>query len=146
MSVIRKSEPPATRPSMSQTAWTDFIQGQKDRHLVVLEVPRDISQNPVALVDLLIRNMAPEAGYALSTESVVDGTRVLCAFADPTDVDNLVQATNAQEENIHSGWASEYHCRLDETSANAISATPVGRDRRNRGSVFDGRPSGLANA
>ena len=127
MSVVRKSEPPAARPGMAQTAWTDFIREQKDRHLVVLEVPGDISQDPVALVDLLIRNMAPEAGYALSTENVVDGTRVLCAFADPTDVDILVQATNAQEENIHSGWASEYHCRLDKTSANAISATPVGR-------------------
>jgi hypothetical protein len=127
MSVIGKSEPPAARSGMSQTAWTDFIREQKDRHLVVLEVPGDISQDPVALVDLLIRNMAPEAGYALSTENVVDGTRVLCAFADPTDVDILVQATNAQEENIHSGWASEYHCRLDKTSANAISATPVGR-------------------
>lgn len=128
MSAIRKNEPPATRKSIAQTAWAAFIQEQKDRHLVVLEVPRDISREPVALVDLLIRNMAPEAGYALSTENVADGTRVLCAFANPTDVDNLVQATNAQEENIHSGWASEYHCRLDETSANAINATPIRRD------------------
>ena len=128
MSIIGKSEPPAARPSMSQTAWAEFIRGQKDRHLVVLEVPKGISRDPVALVDLLIRNTAPEAGYALSTETVVDGTRVLCAFANPTDVDILVQAINAQEENIHSGWASEYHCRLDATSANAISATPVGRD------------------
>jgi hypothetical protein len=128
MSAIRKNEPPATRKSIAQTAWAAFIQEQKDRHLVVLEVPRDISREPVALVDLLIRNMAPEAGYALSTENVADGTRVLCAFANPTDVDNLVQATNAQEENIHSGWASEYHCRLDETSANAIDATPIRRD------------------
>ncbi|WIM12987.1 hypothetical protein [Enhydrobacter sp.] len=125
MNVIGKREPPASRPSMSQTAWTDFIQRQKDRHLVVLEVPRAISQDPVALVDLLIKNTAPEAGYALSTEIVVDGMRVFCAFANPTDVDNLVQAINAQENNIHSGWASEYHCRLDETSANAISATPL---------------------
>lgn len=110
------------RPSTSQIAWTDFIRDQADRHLVVLEVPRDISEVPVALVDLLIKTMVPEADYALTTEDVADGTRVLCAFANPTDADNLVEATNAQEENAHSGWISEYYCRLDETAANAISA------------------------
>ena len=44
MSVIRESGPPATRPSMSQIAWKDFVQRRKDRHLGILEVvPRDIS-------------------------------------------------------------------------------------------------------
>ena len=126
MRVIRKAKSPVTRPIISQIAWPDFVQGRADRHLVVLEVPRGISQDPVALVALLIKDMAPEADYALSTEDVADGTNVLCAFANAADADNLVEVTNAQEENIHSGWASEYHCRLDQTAANVISAIPIG--------------------
>ena len=127
MNDIRKSERPVTLPSMSQITWTDFVQRQEHHHLVVLEVPRGISQDPVGLVRLLVKYMAPEDDYALRTEDVADGTRVLCAFASPIDADNLVEITNAQEENTYSGWASEYHCRLDETVANAISAIPVER-------------------
>ena len=107
---------------MPQSAWPAFTRLCKDRHLVVVEVPGDVSRDPEALVALLIDLVSPKGDFAVSAEKTAVGVRLFCAFAEPADVDMIVQATGAQEDNVYSGWgwASEYHCLLDKTSAEAI--------------------------
>lgn len=116
---------------MPRCTWPAFAQACKNRHLVVVDVPADVSTDPEALVALLIDLASPRGDFALSAEKTAVGARLLCAFADATDVDMIVQAINAQEDNIHTGWASEYHCRLDRTAAESIrgAATMIGPAR-----------------
>lgn len=105
---------------MSQFTWPAFTDACKDRHLVVIEVPADVSKDPAALVALLIDLVSPKGDFALRAERTAAGARLFCGFAEPTDADMMVQATDAQEDNVYSGWASEYHCRLDRRAAEAI--------------------------
>jgi hypothetical protein len=105
---------------MTQLSWGTFNRQHKGCHLVVVEVPADVSNEPVALIDLLINSVQPKDDFAVSSERMADGTRLFCAFAEPADADTMVEATNAQEENAYSGWTSEYHCRLDRAVAEAI--------------------------
>ena len=105
---------------MSQFAWPTFTGAHKDLHLVVVEVPIDVSNDPRILVDRLFKVMKPKGDFALSSERTAAGARLFCAFAEATDADMMVEATNAQEDNIYSGWASEYHCQLDRAEAEAI--------------------------
>jgi hypothetical protein len=105
---------------MPQSAWPAFTRTCKVRHLVVVEVPGDVSRDPETLVALLIDLVSPKGDFAVSAEKTAVGARLFCAFAEPADADMIVQATNAQEDNAYPGWASEYHCLLDKTSAEAI--------------------------
>jgi hypothetical protein len=105
---------------MSQFAWSAFTADSKDRHLVVARVPADITEEPAAVVQLLIKGLAPKGDFALSSEETADGTTVFCAFALAADADMMVEAINAQERNLYPGWASEHHCLLDKTAAEAI--------------------------
>jgi hypothetical protein len=114
------------REKMSQFTWPAFMGKHKDLHLVVVELPIDASKDPWALVDPLVKLVKPKGDFALSAERTAMGARLFCAFAEPTDADMMVEATNAQEDNIYSGWASEYHCRLNRTEAAAICGTNHG--------------------
>jgi hypothetical protein len=108
------------REAMPQSAWPTFTRVCRNRHLVVVEVPGDVSKDPEALVALLIDLVSPRGDFAVSAEKTAVGARLFCAFAESADADMIVQATNAQEDNVYSGWASEHHCLLDKTSAEAI--------------------------
>ena len=105
---------------MSQCAWPTFTGTHKNLHLVVVEVPIDVSEDPKILIDRLFNAMKPNGDFALSSERTAAGARLFCAFAEAADADMMVEVTNAQEDNIYSGWASEYHCRLNSTEAEAI--------------------------
>jgi hypothetical protein len=108
------------RREMTQSAWPVFIDTCKNRHLIVVDVPVDVAKDPLELIALLIDLVNPKGDFALRAEKTALGTRLFCAFAEAVDVDMVVQATDAQEDNVYSGWASEYHCRLDRTAAEAI--------------------------
>lgn len=127
---------------MAQSAWPIFIDACKSRHLIVVDVPADVAEDPAELIALLIDLVNPNGNFALRAEKTAIGTRLFCAFAEPTDVDMMVQATDAQEDNVYSGWASEYHCQLDRTAAEAIrGAATVLKPRRSvPGSA---RPTGV---
>lgn len=104
---------------MPQSAWATFANARDDSHLVVVEVPVDVLTEPAALVGLVLHRAAPSGDFALCHEPTAEGTRLFRAFAEPADADLMIQANNAQEENICSGWAREYHCRLDRGAAEA---------------------------
>ena len=107
---------------MSQFAWPTFTGTHKNLHLVVVDVPVDVSNDPGILINHLVKAMKPRGDFALSSERTVAGARLFCAFAEAVDADMMVEATNAQEDNVYSGWASEYHCRLDRAEAEAIGS------------------------
>ncbi|MBS0222394.1 MAG: hypothetical protein JSR91_16825 [Proteobacteria bacterium] len=111
---------------MAQVAWPTFTAKRKHLHLVVVEVPLDVSENPRALLDLLVKLVKPSGDFALSGEKMAAGMRLFCAFADPSDADMMVEAINAQEDNVYSGWASEYHCQLNKAEAAAIRCVNYG--------------------
>ncbi len=111
---------------MSQFAWPSFTGKHKNLHLVVVELPIDASEDPWALVDPLVKLVKPKGDFALSAERTAMGARLFCAFAEPADADMMVEATNAQEDNVYSGWASEYHCRLNRAEAAAIRTNNQG--------------------
>jgi pyruvoyl-dependent arginine decarboxylase (PvlArgDC) len=108
---------------MPQFAWPAFTGERKDRHLVVLDVPARVSAELAAVVRCLISRLQPDGDFALSSEETADGTTVFCAFARSTDAENMIDAVSAHEDNRHPGWASEYHCVIDETAAKAIADT-----------------------
>jgi hypothetical protein len=113
---------------MPQSAWATFANARNGRHLVVVEVPADVSTAAAALVGLLSQRLAPTGDCALRHEPTAESTRLFRAFAEPSEADLMIQATNAQEEKIYSGWASEIHCRLDRAAAEAILETGAARD------------------
>ncbi|WP_300779361.1 hypothetical protein [Enhydrobacter sp.] len=105
---------------MPQFAWPAFTLERKDRHLVVIEVPADVSKEPVELVAFLIKGLLPEGGFALSSQGTAKGTRLFCAFASAVDAESMIDAVNAQENNLSFGWASEHHCAIDKATAKII--------------------------
>lgn len=67
-----------------------------------------------------MRGLLPEGGFALSSEETAKGTRLFCAFALAGDAESMIDAVNAQEDNLSFGWASEHHCAIDKATAAAI--------------------------
>ena len=108
---------------MPQISWPAFTGERENRHLIVAEVPTRATAHPATLVRRLIERLQPTGDFALSAQQTADGTEVFCAFAQAADADGMVEALGAQEDNRHPGWASEYRCLIDETSARTIADT-----------------------
>lgn len=94
----------------------------KNHHLVVAQVPAGVTDDPLALIGRLVEELAPAGSFALNAQKETGSTTVFCAFALATDADGLIEAINAWEDNLHLGWASEHHCRIDKHTADAIAS------------------------
>jgi hypothetical protein len=120
---------------MPQFAWSIFAEKHKRRHLVVVEVPADVTETPASLVGLLIKGLEPMGDFALCAEEAAERAILLCAFALATDADGMIEAINAQENNRYFGWASEHHGVIDQTTAGVI------RDIDNSSAILEVSPT-----
>lgn len=107
---------------MPQCSWTALAADSKNHHLVVAQVPAGITDDPLALIGRLVEELTPTGSFALTAQKETGSTTVFCAFALATDADGLIEAINASEDNLHLGWASEHHCRIDKRAADAIAS------------------------
>lgn len=106
---------------MPPSIWSALAQESRSHHLVVAQVPAGVADDPQALVGRLIDELAPLGAYAVTTQKETGSTTVFCAFALATDADQMIDALNAREDNLHLGWASEHHCVIDKSIAEAIA-------------------------
>lgn len=107
---------------MPQCSWTALAADSKNHHLVVVQVPAGMTDDPLALINRLVEELAPAGSFALSAQKETGSTTVFCAFALAIDADGLIEAVNAREDNLHRGWASEHHCKIDKRVADAIAS------------------------
>ena len=106
---------------MPPCSWSTVAADSKTHHLVVAQVPAGVTDDAMALIASLVERLAPAGTYALTAQTETGSTSVFCAFSLATDADGLIEAMNAQEDNLHLGWASEHHCTLDKSAAEAIA-------------------------
>jgi hypothetical protein len=106
---------------MPKSSWSVLAQESKSHHLVVVQVPAGLADDPQALIGRLIEELAPVGTYALTAQKETASTTVFCAFGLGTDADQMIDVLNAQEDNLHLGWASEHHCVIDKSIAEAIA-------------------------
>ena len=122
---------------MPQSIWSVLAQESRSHHLVVAQVPAGVADEPRALVERLIDEMAPFGAYAVTAQAETGSTTVFCAFALATDADQMIDALNAREDNLHLGWASEHHCIIDKAIAEAIAGMSPVEVRPTAGSPAD---------
>lgn len=107
---------------MPQCSWTALAADSKNHHLVVVQVPTGVTDDPLALIGRLVEELAPAGSFGLSAQKETGSTTVFCAFALAADADGLIEAISAREDNLHLGWASEHHCSIDKRAADAIAS------------------------
>ena len=110
---------------MVQFAWPAFTESRRDRHLVVVEVPRHVTEEPAPLLSLMLESLEPKGDFAMSSMKSAAATVLYCAFSSECDANLLVEALGGFEQNVHHGWASEHHCRLDQIMVHAIKDSDV---------------------
>ena len=74
---------------------------------------------------LLIERLQPEGNFALSCERASAETMLFCAFAQASDAYIVIDALAGREDNLHNGWASEFHCSIDKATVDAIGRKPL---------------------
>ena len=71
--------------AMVQFAWPAFTESRRDRHLVVVEVPRHVTEEPAPLLSLMLESLEPKGDFAMSSMKSAAATVLYCAFSSECD-------------------------------------------------------------
>lgn len=105
---------------MTQRPWTHLVDEPAARHLVAVRIEPKAVDQPAALLATLIEGLCPNSDFALLTRCEEDCAVTLCAFAAPSDAEQLALAVGAEETDQYPEWASQRCFTLDHTTAQAI--------------------------
>jgi hypothetical protein len=106
---------------MTQRPWTHLVDQPAARHLVAVRLAPKVTDEPAALLSMLIEGLCPNGDFALLTRCEEDCAVTLCAFATPRDAERLASAVGAEETEDYREWASEHSFTLDESTVQAIT-------------------------
>ena len=110
---------------MPQFAWPGFTERPYDLHLIVAHAAAGICEDPASLMKVLIERLHPEGDFALSCVLSNSEITFFCAFAQASDASIVIDALSGHENNLHWGWASEFHCSIDRATVDAIGRKPL---------------------
>jgi len=93
--------------------------------LVVAHVAPRIIDDPATVMTLLLERLQLEGDFALSCVPSNSEITFFCAFAQASDASIVIDALSGHENNLHWGWASEFHCSIDRATVDAIGRKPL---------------------
>ena len=111
------------RPTVSRAtklqprlAWIDFLEQQRERHLVSAVVRPLRTAGHVRrlhnMMNRLIEQQGPASPFATAIVREENIVGIYCGFADRRESDVFARRTNARRADIPSGWSSHRSFRL----------------------------------
>ena len=126
--------------SMSRVPWPEFLQRQRQVHLVVGVVAK--AEGPVSgdelnavrnLLNRLVRQQEPSGDYAVAVVRDTGRPEVYFAFVEETNARKFGDALQAETTNSYSGWASHRAFDLLSTKLATLEASlPPPREKKGK--------------